>query len=264
MTSNFVSLWQAKEDSRFGQRLNAPHLAGLLAALKTACDPGSNRAKMALPAFFQKLLVTPYTMEKRVFIIHGWEGLISHGWYPWLKKELDKKGFDAYLPQMPNTNAPEITVRVNYIKKIVGKPDKNTYFVGHSVGCQAILRYFESLPKTAKVGGAVLIAGWFELTPISTPDEESKEIVKPWLETPINIDKVLEKTKNLVAIFSDDDPYVPFKASKREYEKFCRKIIVEKGKKHMAEDDGVKELPSAPKAVLEIAKCHHCRTSNNI
>jgi len=202
-----------------------------------------------------QILVTPFTkkMVKRVFIIHGWEGTPKDGWYPWLKKELDKKGFDAYLPQMPNTNAPEISVWVNYIKKIVGKPDKNTYFVGHSIGCQAILRYFESLPKSAKVGGAVLIAGWFKLTPISTPDKESKAILKPWLETPINIDKVLQRTKNLIAIFSDDDPYVPLKENKREYEKFCRKIIVEKGKKHMTEDDNIKELPSALQAVMEIA-----------
>jgi hypothetical protein len=27
---------------------------------------------------------------KRVFIIHGWEGYPEEGWFPWLKKELEK------------------------------------------------------------------------------------------------------------------------------------------------------------------------------
>jgi len=32
-------------------------------------------------------------MSKRVFLIHGWEGSPEEGWRPWLKKELEKRGF---------------------------------------------------------------------------------------------------------------------------------------------------------------------------
>ena len=34
---------------------------------------------------------------KRVYIIHGWEGYPEEGWFPWLKKELEDRGFDALL-----------------------------------------------------------------------------------------------------------------------------------------------------------------------
>ncbi len=191
---------------------------------------------------------------KRVFIIHGWEGTPQDGWYPWLKKELEKKGFQAFVPAMPNSDAPEIKSWLATLKKAVGTPDGNTYFVGHSIGCQTILRYLEGLPKTAKVGGVVFVAGWFTLTPEATPDEDSKAVAKPWFETPIDIRKVLQKTKNMIAIFSDNDPYVPFEENKKEYRKFCRKVIVET-KGHFTEDeDNVFELPSALKAVLEMAK----------
>jgi esterase/lipase len=35
---------------------------------------------------------------KKVFIIHGWDGYPEEGWFPWLKKELEKKGFSVFVP----------------------------------------------------------------------------------------------------------------------------------------------------------------------
>lgn len=95
--------------------------------------------------------------EKRVFIVHCWDGKPNTRWYPWLKKELEKKGFEAYVPAMPNTQHPRMNAWVNHLKKVVGTPDKNCYFVGHSVGCIAILRYLET--TNTKVGGVVMVAG---------------------------------------------------------------------------------------------------------
>lgn len=48
------------------------------------------------------------------------------------------------------------------IKDVVGEPDLNTYFAGHSLGLIAILRYLEILPETQKVGGCVFVAGFGE------------------------------------------------------------------------------------------------------
>jgi len=193
-------------------------------------------------------------MAKRVFIIHGWEGTPEDGWFPWLKKRLEEKGFEVHVPTMPNANAPEMKAWIAKLKKEVGKPDENTYLVGHSIACLAILHYLAKLPKTAKIGGVVFVQGWFTLTPESTPDEESKAEAKPWLETPGDIEKARQKAKRMIAIFSDNDPYVRFEENKNAFEKFCDKIIVEKGKGHISADFNVFELPSALKAVLELAK----------
>jgi len=37
-------------------------------------------------------------MAKRVFIIHGWDGYLEEGWFPWLKRELEAAGFAAFVP----------------------------------------------------------------------------------------------------------------------------------------------------------------------
>jgi len=191
-------------------------------------------------------------MTKRVFIIHGWDGYPEEGWFPWLKKELEQNGFEVFVPQMPEPSAPVIDKWVNHLTEVVNEPDENTYFVGHSIGCQTILRYLETLDNK-KVGGAVLVAPWFVLSDLET--EEEKIIGKPWIETPINFNKIKAITNNFVCIFSEDDPVVPLDENVKLFkERANSKIIIERGKGHFSGSDGVMELSSALNSVLELAK----------
>lgn len=190
-------------------------------------------------------------MQKRVFIIHGWDGHPNEGWLPWLKKKLQKQGFFVKIPLMPNSEEPKIIDWVLHLRKIVAKVDEQTYFVGHSIGCQTILRYLESLNENAKIGGAVFVAGWLTLNNLET--EEEKIIAKPWLETPINFEKIKLKTNKFIVIFSDNDPFVPKENIKMFEEKLGAKIIIENKKGHFSGSDLINDLPIALEAVLEIA-----------
>src|SRR3989338_7383135 len=102
-------------------------------------------------------------MQKRVFIIHGWEGSPEANWFPWLKKELESIGVKAEALEMPNTNHPVMSEWIGHLKNVVSEPDENTYLVGHSLGVIAILRYLESLDGEKKIGGVILVAGFPEL-----------------------------------------------------------------------------------------------------
>ena len=102
--------------------------------------------------------------QKRVFIIHGWDGYPEEGIFPWLKKELQNRGFSVFNPSMPELLRPKIKVWVEFLKEQVGALDENTFLFGHSIAAQIILRYLESLPEDTKIGGAVFLAGWIHLT----------------------------------------------------------------------------------------------------
>ena len=192
-------------------------------------------------------------MKKRVFIIHGWEFKPKHNWYPWLKKELENRGFEVVIPEMPNTEEPEIDAWVKYLEEVVGEPDEQTYFIGHSIGCQAILRYLEKVNK--KIGGVVCVGGWFELIGIEEEGEDILKVARPWLETPIDFEKVRNTTDKFTAILSDDDYYVSFEKHQKSFkENLGAEIIVEHNKGHFVRDDGVTELPSILESVLKISK----------
>lgn len=181
-------------------------------------------------------------MSKRVFIIHGWGGNPKEGWFPWLKKELQKKGFEVYVPIMPDTDNPTITNWVRKLKEITKNPDTETNFIGHSIGCQTILRYLEELNKNIKVGKIILVAPWFRLKMYESEEEE--KIAKPWIEKKINFSKVSLHTKNITSIFSTDDYFVPMEDSEIFKKGLNSKIIIEKNKGHFSGSDNIKELPS--------------------
>ena len=191
------------------------------------------------------------SMQKRIFIVHGWDGSPQNCWFPWLKNKLEEKGFFVEAPAMPNPEIPEVKSWVSCLRNAVGETDENTYFVGHSIGCQTILRYIEQLPAESRVGGVVCVAGFFRLLHLET--DEEKEIAKPWLETQMDFEKIKKHTNKIIAIFSDDDPDVDL-GDKELFKTYLNaKTIVEHRKGHFSDDAGIKELSSALEAVLEIA-----------
>jgi len=54
---------------------------------------------------------------RRAVIVHCWEGYPEYCWYPWLKNELGKKGFDVSVPAFPDTDNPKQDKWVEFLKK---------------------------------------------------------------------------------------------------------------------------------------------------
>jgi len=191
-------------------------------------------------------------MKKRVFIAHGWEGSPESNWFPWLKQELEIKGFEVHVPQLPDTNNPRIEKWVPALAQVVGTPDENTYFIGHSMGCQAIARYLSSLPEEAKVGGVIFVAGFFKrLTGLEEGEEETSN---HWLNTPLDLEKVRAHLLKSIAIFSDNDRYVPLDNQDDFHDKIGSEIITMKQMGHFSGDDGTLELPIVLESVLRVAQ----------
>lgn len=189
-------------------------------------------------------------MSKRVFIVHGWGGYQTEGWFPWLKRELEKKGFQVFISQLPDADKPRIHKWVSAVANAVGVPDKGTYFIGHSMGCQAIARYVETLDR--EVGGVVFVAGFFKRLTGLEDDADVQETDRHWLEAPLDFAKVKAHLGRSVAIFSDDDPYVPIDNQDDFRDKLGSTIIIERAKRHFSGSDGLKELPIALQALEEL------------
>lgn len=184
-------------------------------------------------------------MKKRVFLIHGWEGKPDNHWFPWLSWELKARGFEVYAITMPHPAEPKVAEWVTAIKNAVGRPTKETYFVAHSLGCLATLRYLEKLPEKALVGGAVFVAGFLGDLDIAEIEE--------FYKLPLDIEKAKSHCGKFVTIFSDDDEYVPVERS-FEFQKALRaKGILERGKGHFSKSEGVVALPSVFKSLMDMS-----------
>lgn len=140
------------------------------------------------------------------------------------------------------------------LAEVVGTADENTYFVGHSMGCQTIARYIETLPEGVKVGGAVFVAGFFKRLSGLEDDSDVRETDKHWLGTPLDLEKVKSHLPKSVAIFSDNDPYVPLDNQDDFRDKLGSEIIVEKNMGHFSGSNGITELPVVLNSILKIAQ----------
>ncbi len=172
--------------------------------------------------------------QKTAIIIHGWDGNPKIGWFVWLEAELKKKGFKVIKPIMPNPANPKIKPWVKRLSEIAKDSDKDTVIIGHSIGCQTIMRYLET-PEAKIVSKVIFVAPWLTLMDAAIDETESYEIAKPWLETKIDFKKVKSKMKTSTAIFSTNDPFVSIKNVDAFKEKLGSKIIIQKNKGHYEE-----------------------------
>lgn len=192
---------------------------------------------------------------KRLFVVHGWDGTPKDGWFPWLKREAEKGGFKVFIPQLPEAGSPRIYNWVPALAAAVGNADEETYFVGHSMGCQTIARYLELLPEGVSVGGAVFVGGFFKHLTGLEDDEDVQKTDTHWLEAPLDLAKVKVHLRKSVAIFSDDDPWVPFDNQGDFRDKIGSEIVIVHGKGHFSgERDGITELPIVKEKLLQISQ----------
>ncbi len=177
----------------------------------------------------------------KIYIVDCWDGTKDDGWYPWLDEKLSNENNKVFRFNMPNSANPKIGEWVSFLDQQIDNLDENTYLVGHSIGCQTILRYLESKDVT-KIGGVLLVAPWLDLLDYAIEDEESYDTAMPWLTEKIDFEKVKKFTNNIHCIFSDDDYFVSID-QKGKFEKLLgAKTLVVSGKGHISEEDGVNEL----------------------
>jgi uncharacterized protein len=193
---------------------------------------------------------------RRAFIIHGYLGYPDEAWQPWLKRQLESRGYAAQLPAMPHPDRPTIPEWLSIIKALIGEPDAHTLLIAHSLGCQAVIRYLETLGAAGKsVGATILVAGAF---PRAMTEAEvlrrtgGDTVLVPWLTTGVDAALVRRAAGRCTAILSDNDPFIPFEAARASYQgNLDAEIVVEHGRGHMNEDDGLTELPSVLRAVAQ-------------
>jgi len=78
----------------------------------------------------------------RFVILHGKHGSPERDFFPWLRTQLEKQGFEVQMPVMPNASDPDDMEQADYIEKNFTL-DEGTVVVGHSYGGVVALRLAE-------------------------------------------------------------------------------------------------------------------------
>ncbi len=141
---------------------------------------------------------------KNALILHGAGNNSQGNWFPWLKDELEKKGFKVWSPDLPNSDVPNQTDWLNVIfSQKNWKFDKDSIIIGHSSGATLILRILEKLPDKVKIDKSILVAGFVE----KGTKKEFFHYKEGLLKTPFNWNKIKNSCNHFDFISSDNDRY---------------------------------------------------------
>jgi len=141
---------------------------------------------------------------KNALILHGAGNNSQGNWFPWLKEELEKQGYQVWSPDLPDSNVP---MRDKWLGMIFGNKDwefnEETIIIGHSAGATCILRILEQLPEGVIINKAILVGGVVELGTIADFFPYKRDMVT----APFDWEKIKRSAKEFTFIASDNDPY---------------------------------------------------------
>ena len=151
--------------------------------------------------------------KQKALLIHGFEGNGSNNWFPYLKQELEKNGYEVFAPDMPNSEHPVLADWLKALEPYMQKMGANDVVIGHSLGSKAALHLIEQANK--KIGHVYLIASaigernerdWQWLKE-QWPNSDVESLKKIW-ETDFSWEKVSNLVEDKNIILSDDDPWI--------------------------------------------------------
>lgn len=137
---------------------------------------------------------------RRAIILHGTMGSPQGNWFLWLSKQLQNRGLEIWLPQLPNSNNPSLREWKEFvINECPFEIDSNTMLIGHSSGaiCATILAQL-----LQNVGAVIGVSVFCDNSLDWDPNSRLFDIEFDW-------PKLRQISKKILYIHSDDDPYVP-------------------------------------------------------
>lgn len=145
----------------------------------------------------------------RLLIVPRWSGTPASDWYPWLVRSVTPAGVfnDVTIGDMPHPSCPTIDSWPAKLAELLATaaPD-GTMLVGHSVGCQAILRFLAQRPPlgqsrpATKFHGLLCVAGWWSV-------DRPWDSILPWIEDPYDVAQARAAVGRVEVLLSDNDPF---------------------------------------------------------
>lgn len=182
---------------------------------------------------------------KNVFIFHGYGADPNANWFPWLKEQLEAKGYKVFVPAFPDTNLPNRDKWMKHFENYKDHVNEDSIFVGHSLGAPFILNVLETLDKPVKA--SFLVAGFVGHIGLDFDPHIKSISIRNF-----NWDAIRKNCKKFVIFTSDNDPYVPIEKAEELHEKLPSELIIIPGAEHLNAGSGYFSFDELRDAILNI------------
>lgn len=167
---------------------------------------------------------------KSAFIIHGSNGGKNTHWYPWLKKKLEERNLQVFLPQFP---IHEDQILKNWLDTLtpIKKYLDGSIMIGHSLGVPFIINVLNQWGQ--EIQAAFLVSGF-----TGKLEVKNEPNIPDFAERPFDWGKIKENCKHFYVIHSDNDPYVPLEKAEELAKNLGVNVILVKEGEHFQAQSG--------------------------
>lgn len=167
---------------------------------------------------------------KNYIILHGSFGSKDGNWFPWLKKELEKKNYNVDVPQMPvgvgNQNYENWSKELNKLTI-----NENTIIIAHSIAPVFVCKYL--INNRIKVKKLIFVCGFNNYLGI---DPDFDTVNEPMFLN--NLGDIKNYCNNIVCFYSDNDPYVKLEVEKSFADTISNEQYIIKNGGHINAESG--------------------------
>ncbi|MBI2484650.1 alpha/beta fold hydrolase [Candidatus Uhrbacteria bacterium] len=179
----------------------------------------------------------------RVTLVHGMNATPASNFHPWLKRELEARGFSVRVPELPlHSGEPlEILPLMEILHEKIGMLDHEDILLGHSLGAVLALRYLEYVELKGRPRACILVGAPWQ---VKTPE------LQTLFMTDLDFDVVPWKASEFFVVHSPDDNLVPFDHAKKWAEALKAQLVDANGNGHYMDT----EYPVLLDLISDVAK----------
>jgi len=141
------------------------------------------------------------TAKQHFVLLHGYRSSPETNFFPWLKRELESRGHSVEVPELPNSDSPDIDEQVEYVLNSCHL-DSQTTLLGHSLGSVVALKVVEKINQP--INQLILVAGFTRPRFKDKPRPKADR-----LNWSFDFDLIRSKITEAVILRDLNDPIVP-------------------------------------------------------
>ncbi|MFH1089521.1 MAG: alpha/beta fold hydrolase [Candidatus Uhrbacteria bacterium] len=178
----------------------------------------------------------------RIILIHGFNASPDMNFHPWLRAELQDKGFEVVSVRLDLQVGQELNfpLIMEEIKKQIGYLKNDDILLGHSLGALLMLQYLQAAEMFETPRAVILVAA---------PWKVSRPELRQLFVDELDADVIMWKAREFVVVHSKDDKMVPLEHGKKLAEVLRARFIEREADDHFM----AAEYPVLRDLILEIS-----------
>ncbi|MGF6889137.1 putative alpha/beta hydrolase family esterase [Nocardia sp. GAS34] len=134
-----------------------------------------------------------------IVVSHGLGARSDSVWFPTFRAELETAGHQVVIPDLPNSEAPQVKPWIETLASVATAPAQDTVLVGHSIGAVNVLRFLEQYDVASGVfAGVVLVS--------TSVHEVGYDLLAEFFEREFDWTRIRAAASQFRALIAIDDP----------------------------------------------------------